>query len=191
MLPCINGSNSASDKNNNVYTDPDYDAVKGNYSWFMDYYLEQMANAEKESGKRLLDVVDVHFYSQDCSTEASRVQAARSLYDASYVENSWLQPTFGKYFPFLPKLQESIDKYYPGTKIAISEYNFADLSNEKESGKLSSAAIAEADALGCFADNNVYFATYWGTLSECPYAASAINLYTNYDGEGASFGDTL
>ena len=80
MLPCINGSNSASDKNNNVYTDPDYDAVKGNYSWFMDYYLEQMANAEKESGKRLLDVVDVHFYSQDCSTEASRVQAARSLY---------------------------------------------------------------------------------------------------------------
>ncbi|MDD6586407.1 MAG: glycoside hydrolase family 44 protein, partial [Ruminococcus sp.] len=191
MLPCINGSNSASDKNNNVYTDPDYDAVKGNYSWFMDYYLEQMANAEKESGKRLLDVVDVHFYSQDCSTEASRVQAARSLYDASYVENSWLQPTFGQYFPFLPKLQESIDKYYPGTKIAISEYNFADLSNEKESGKLSSAAIAEADALGCFADNNVYFATYWGTLSECPYAASAINLYTNYDGEGASFGDTL
>lgn len=191
MLPCINGSNDTSDKNNNVYTDPDYDAVKNNYSWFMDYYLEQMANAEKQYGKRLLDVVDVHFYSQDCSTEASRVQAARSLYDASYVENSWLQPTFGKYFPFLPKLQESIDKYYPGTKIAISEYNFADLSNEKESGKLSSAAIAEADALGCFADNNVYFATYWGTLSECPYAASAINLYTNYDGEGASFGDTL
>ena len=33
MLPCINGSNSASDKNNNVYTDPDYDAVKGNYIW--------------------------------------------------------------------------------------------------------------------------------------------------------------
>ena len=28
-------------------------------------------------------------------------------------------------------------------------------------------------------------------MSECPYAASAINLYTNYDGEGASFGDTL
>lgn len=68
MLPCVNGSNQASDKNNNTYTDPDYDAVKGNYTWFMDYYLEQMANAEKESGKRLLDVVDVHFYSQDCST---------------------------------------------------------------------------------------------------------------------------
>ncbi len=191
MLACINGGNGATDKNGTTYIDPDYDAVKGNYTWFMDYYLEQMANAEKQYGKRLLDVVDVHFYSQDCSTEASRVQAARSLYDPDYVENSWLQPYFGQYFPFIPKLQASIDKYYPGTKIAISEYNLADISNEKETGKLSSAAIAEADALGCFADNGIYFATYWGTLSECPYAASAINLYTNYDGKGASFGDTL
>lgn len=185
MLPCINGSTT------DQYTDPDWEAVKGNYTWYLDYYLEQMAQAEKEYGTRLLDVVDVHYYSQDCSTEASRVQAARSLYDASYVENSWLQPYFGQYFPFIPKIQESIDKYYPGTKIAISEYNLADISNEKESGKLSSAAIAEADALGCFADNDIYFATYWGTLSECPYVASAINLYTNYDGKGAAFGDTL
>ena len=185
MLPCINGSNTEN------YTDPDWEAVKGNYTWYLDYYLDQMAQAEKESGTRLLDVVDIHYYSQDCSTDATRVQAARSLYDASYVENSWLQPYFGQYFPFIPKIQESIDKYYPGTKIAISEYNLADISNEKETGKLPSAAIAEADALGCFADNGVYFATYWGTLSNCPYVASAINLYTNYDGNGAAFGDTL
>ena len=185
MLPCINGSNTEN------YTDPDWEAVKGNYTWYLDYYLDQMAQAEKESGTRLLDVVDIHYYSQDCSTDAARVQAARSLYDASYVENSWLQPYFGQYFPFIPKIQESIDKYYPGTKIAISEYNLADISNEKETGKLPSAAIAEADALGCFADNGVYFATYWGTLSNCPYVASAINLYTNYDGNGAAFGDTL
>lgn len=101
MLPCINGSNTES------YTDPDWEAVKGNYTWYLDYYLDQMAQAEKEYGTRLLDVVDVHYYSQDCSTEASRVQAARSLYDASYVENSWLQPYFGQYFPFIPKIQES------------------------------------------------------------------------------------
>lgn len=185
MLPCINGSTT------DQYTDPDWAAVKGNYTWYLDYYLEQMAQAEKEYGTRLLDVVDVHYYSQDCSTDASRVQAARSLYDTDYVENSWLQPYFGQYFPFIPKIQESIDKYYPGTKIAISEYNLADISNEKDTGKLSSAAIAEADALGCFADNGIYFATYWGTLSDCPYVSSAINLYTNYDGKGAAFGDTL
>ncbi|MDD6346079.1 MAG: glycoside hydrolase family 44 protein [Oscillospiraceae bacterium] len=181
MLPCIQISES----------DSDWQTVKNNYSWYLDYYLQQMADAEKESGKRLLDVIDVHYYAQDCSTDEARLQAARSLYDPDYVENSWLQPYMGQYFPFIPNIQESIDKYYPGTKIGISEYNLANIADEKNTGKSVVSAIAETEALGCFADNGVYFATYWGTLPECPYVESAINLYTNYDGEGASFGDTL
>lgn len=185
MLPCIQAGTSEN------FTDTEWESIKNNYNWYLDYYLESMSNAEKESGKRLLDVVDVHYYSQDCSTDDGKLQAARSLYDESYVENSWLQPYFGKYFPLLPNIQKSIDKYYPGTKIAISEYNLADIANEKTTGKNVIAAIAETEALGAFAENNVYFATYWGTLPECPYVESAINLYTNYDGEGASFGDTL
>jgi len=185
MLPCIQAGEGTN------FQDPDWQAVKSKYSWYMDYYLDQMAQAEKDYGKRLLDVVDVHYYAQDCSTDAARLQAARSLYDPSYVENSWLQPYFGQFFPFLPKLKESVDKYYPGTKIAVSEYNVADIGNEKTTGKTSVSALAEAEVLGCFADNDIYFATYWGTLSEAPYVESAINLYTNYDGEGSAFGNTL
>ena len=185
VLPCINGSSGDN------YTDPEWTAVKDQYSWYLDYYLKQMADAEKEHGKRLLDVVDVHYYAQDCSTDDARLQAARSLYDENYTENSWLGQYFSDYLPFLPKINESINKYYPGTKIAVSEYNLGDLSNEKDTGKLVSSAIAETEALGAFADNGVYLATYWGTLSNCPYVESAINLYTNYDGEGAAFGDTL
>lgn len=185
MLPCIQAGTSES------FTDTEWNSIKDNYNWYLDYYLESMAKAEKETGTRLLDVVDIHYYSQDCSTDDGKLQAARSLYDESYVENSWLQPYFGKYFPLLPNIQESIDKYYPGTKIAISEYNLADIANEKTTGKNVISAIAETEALGAFAQNNVYFATYWGTLPECPYVESAINLYTNYDNEGSSFGDTL
>lgn len=185
VLPCINGSSGEN------YTDPEWTAVKDQYSWYLDYYLKQMADAEKEYGKRLLDVVDVHYYAQDCSTDDARLQAARSLYDENYTENSWLGQYFSDYLPFLPKINESINKYYPGTKIAVSEYNLGDLSNEKDTGKKVSSAIAETEALGAFADNGVYLATYWGTLSNCPYVESAINLYTNYDGEGAAFGDTL
>lgn len=181
VLPCIQISES----------DPDWQAQKGNYSWYLDYYLDQMAKAEQDAGQRLIDVVDVHYYAQDCSSEASILQAARSLYDENYTENSWLGQSFSQYLPFLPAIQESIDKYYPGTKIAVSEYNLANISNEKGTGKKASAAIAEAEALGAFADQGVYLATYWGTLPECPYVESALNLYTNYDGEGAAFGDTL
>lgn len=185
MLPCIMAGN------NGDFTDPEWEKVKNNYGWYVDYYLDSMAKAEKESGKRLLDVFDVHYYAQDCATDDARLQAARSLYDESYVENSWLQPYYGKYYPFLTRLQESIEKYYPGTKLAVSEYNLADIANEKVTGKSVVSAIAETEALGAFAMNNVYFATYWGTLPDCPYVESAINLYTNYDGNGASFGDTL
>jgi len=186
MLPCIQIGETG-----NGFTDPDWQKVKGNYDWYLDYYLDQMAQAEKECGTRLLDVIDIHYYAQDCSTDEAILQAARSLYDPDYVENSWLQPVMGKYFPLIPNIQKSIDKYYPNTKIAISEYNLANIADEKNTGKSVVSAIAEAEALGCFADNNVYFATYWGTLPECPYVESAINLYTNYDGNGANFGDTL
>ncbi|MDE7098257.1 MAG: glycoside hydrolase, partial [Ruminococcus sp.] len=185
MLPCMNAGE------NGTSVDADWQAVKGNYNWYVDYYLDRMAKAEKESGKRILDVFDVHYYAQDCATDDAKLQAARSLYDPTYVENSWLQPWGGQYFPFLTRLQESIEKYYPGTKLAVTEYNLADIANEKVTGKSVIAAIAETEALGAFAMNDVYLATYWGTLPDCPYVESAINLYTNYDGKGASFGDTL
>ncbi len=180
MLPCITAAGT-----------PDWDEIKGNYNWYVDYYLDRMAQVEKETGQRVLDVFDVHYYAQDCATDDAKLQAARSLYDPTYVENSWLQPWNGQYFPFLAKLQESIAKYYPGTKLAVTEYNLADISNEKITGKSVISAIAETEALGAFAMNDVYLATYWGTLPDCPYVESAINLYTNYDGEGASFGNTL
>ncbi|MBR1555970.1 MAG: glycoside hydrolase [Oscillospiraceae bacterium] len=186
MLPCMQIGETG-----NGFTDPQWQAVKSNYNWYMDYYLDQMKQAETEYGKRLIDVFDVHYYAQDVSTDEGILQAARSLYDPEYQENSWLQPWAGGYFPFLTRMQESIDKYYPGTKLAVSEYNLGNIANEKNTGKSVITGIAEAEALGAFALNEVYFATYWGTLPECPYVESAINLYTNYDGKGSSFGDTL
>ncbi|MBR1592342.1 MAG: glycoside hydrolase [Ruminococcus sp.] len=187
MLPCMQIG-----ENGNGFTDPDWQSVKSNYFWYLDYYLDQMAKAGEEAGTRLLDVVDVHYYAQANNfNDDAILQAARSLYDPTYAEDSWLQPWGGQYFPFITNIKKSIDKYYPGTKIAISEYNLGNIADEKNTGKSVVSGIAEAEALGCFADNDVYFATYWGTLPECPYVASAINLYTNYDGEGAAFGDTL
>ena len=185
MLPCIQAGEV------NGFTDPQWQVVKNDYNWYMEYYLKQMKDAEAQYGKRLLDVFDVHYYSQGITNDDDILQAARSLYDKDYIENSWLQPSCGKYFPFLPNMQESIEKYYPGTKLAVSEYNLGNIGSEKTTGKSVYTAIAEAEALGAFALNDVYFATYWGTLPECPYVVSAINLYTNYDGKGAAFGDTL
>lgn len=168
----------------------------GKYDWFVSYYLDQMKKAEEESGQRLLDVFDIHYYTEAQGTCGTRMcsdpthtecidemlQSYRTLCEKGYTENSWI----GKYcqanIPILPRMQESIAKYYPGTKLAISEYDFG--------GKdCIAGGIAEIDALGTFAKNNVYFATIWA--DDAPYQFSAIDMFTNYDGEGSAFGDTL
>lgn len=167
---------------------------ENNYHWYIDCYLEQMKNASEEAGVRLLDVLDIHYYPEakgDCRVSQcnnpthtkcaeARMQSVRTLYEEGYIEDSWIGQWGKENLPMLPKVQESIDKYYPGTKLAITEYNFG--------GEDLSATIAQAEALGCFADLGVYLATKW---SSNDYQFSGINLYTNYDGNGSSFGDML
>lgn len=177
---------------------PDWESVKqnGDYRWFIDYYLDEMKKAEDETGVRLLDVLDVHFYTEakgkcgerycehytdkDCVKEI--LNSTRSLWDDSYREDSWIVDTGAEFLPLLPNLQQSVDKFYPGTKLAITEYNFG--GNNDVCG-----SIAEADALGLFAKYGVYAANVF--VGDADYQCAAIDLYRNYDGNGGSFGDTL
>ena len=49
---------------------------------------------------------------------------AETLYEKGFVENSWIGQWWQENIPILPTIQNSIDTYYPGTKLAITEYNF-------------------------------------------------------------------
>ncbi len=177
---------------------PDWAALSAEYDWFLAYYLDEMRKAEEAHGKRLVDVIDVHYYSEakgqcrvtECTDYThtdcieARVQAPRTLHDYTYLENSWLTGNFAEYLPVFPRIHETIDAYYPGTKIALTEYNFG-------GGDHISGAVAEADTLGVFAENGIYAANIWRMNTTMEYQCAAINLYTNYDGNGAAFGDTL
>ena len=160
--------------------------AEGGYNWFIDYYLDEMKKASDKYGSRLIDCLDFHYYAQATDSTADILQNVRTLYEEGFRENSWIGdmiqwcPTD---LPILPNVQNAVDKYYPGTKVAISEYDFY-------GGYDVSGAVVEAEALGCFADNNIYLATYWGD-GDSPYTISGINLFTNYDGKNSSFGDTL
>lgn len=177
---------------------PDWSEHSEDYNWFISYYLDEMRKAEEEHGERLIDVIDVHYYSEakgqcrvtecedythtDCIE--ARLQAPRTLYDPMYIENSWIGESLQGYLPVLTNVNKSIEQYYPGTKLALTEYNFG-------GGNHISGAIAEADALGVFAQQGVYVANIWKINSSMEYQCAAIDLYTNYDGNGAAFGDTL
>ncbi len=181
----------------NLQNAPDWSSVKGGYRWFVDYYLARMKAAEGRAGQRLLDVLDVHWYPEARDTDDvritesrssygranayARMQAPRSLWDSDYHESSWIEQWNSQYLPILPPLLASIEAYYPGTRLSITEYSYGAPNHY-------SGGIATADALGIFGKYGVYIAAYWG--DGAPYLNAAFQLYRDYDGGGSTFGDT-
>jgi mannan endo-1,4-beta-mannosidase len=183
----------------------DWNQVKGNYGYFCAYLLDQMKKESDKAGKRLMDVIDIHYYTEAQSPNGTtrmwfagtgrddaitRMQCTRSLWDSTYKEKSWITQYVVQNAPFLclfPRIQKMIDTYNPGTKIAVTEYNFG--GNNHISG-----GIAHADFLGLCAKYGIYQANIWsgsdgGSIDT--YNSAAFKLYRNYDGVNSAFGNKL
>ena len=179
----------------NLQNASDWPAVQGNYGTFLEYYLENMKAEEQKNGRRLLDVLDLHWYPEtdltlnvspfddktDYTSNQLRMNMVRSLWDSSYTENTWINRDYHDLiFPLLPKLNQYIGQHYPNTKLAISEYSYMGMNHV-------SGGIAQADALGTFGNLGLYLATYWGYVQK--YIKCGFDLYRNYDGKGSTFVD--
>jgi len=152
------------------------------------WYLDQLHAYEQQNGVRLLDYLDLHYYPQASGvslsgagspgTQALRLRSTRSLWDASYVDESWI----GEAVRLLPRMHDWVAQHYPGTKLAITEYNWGALDHI-------SGALAQADVLGIFGREGVDLATLWDPPTAAEPGAFAFRMYRNYDGAGAAFGD--
>ena len=165
---------------------------------WVNYYLAMMNQASVSQGVRLLDYLDLHVYSEgtdaagnrvnntDVSQDAAttRMQLPREMWDPTYTENNWISCCVPSYGPMtlIPRLEAAINQYYPGTKIAFSEYGYG--GNGDISG-----GIAEADFLGILGKYPDMMACIWPGGTET-YLTCAFNFYLNYDGSGSKFGDT-
>jgi hypothetical protein len=158
------------------------------------WYLKQFAHAQRAGGTRLLDYFDEHFYPQesgvalspagDAATRAVRLRSTRALWDPSYVDESWIsQANGGKPLAWIRTMRAWVRTYYPGTKTAISEYNWGALDSMN-------GALAEADVLGIFGRERLGLATLWGPTRATDPWAYAFRMYRNYDGHGGRFGNT-
>jgi hypothetical protein len=115
---------------------------------------------------------------------AARVQAPRSLWDPSYVETSWIAQDAGAgAIRLIPRMKQKIAAHYPGTRLAISEYNFG-------GGGHISGALAQADVLGVFGREDVFAAALWDLPGGTSYQDAALAAYTDFDGAGGRFGGT-
>lgn len=155
---------------------------------FAPWYLQQMNAYEQSHGRRILDYFDDHIYPQqsgvfgdndDPATQELRLRSTRQLWDPSYVDESWInQPV-----QFIPRMRSLVDENYPGTKLAITEYNWG------AQGYID-GALAEADVLGIFGREGLDLATLWDPPTASEPGAYAFRMFRNYDGNGGSFGDT-
>ena len=164
---------------------------------FETFYLHELAAASRAAGRRLIDVLDIHWYPEATGSGvritgpettpavvAARLQTPRSLWDPTYLETSWVtqSSTHGP-IDLIPMLQKKIAENFPGTRLSISEYNYG-------GGADISGGIAEADVLGIFGKMGVFSANEWQVAPNESFIAGALAMFRNFDGRKSCFGDT-
>jgi hypothetical protein len=158
------------------------------------WYLQQMRAYEQAHGQRLLDFLDLHYYpaapgvalseAGDEATQALRLRSTRSLWDPTYVDESWIGaagPDSG-IVRLIPRMRGWVNAQYPGTKLAITEYNWG--APEHING-----ALAQADVLGIFGREGLHLATLWSPPAATQPVAFAFRMFRNYNGSGGKFGE--
>lgn len=158
------------------------------------WYLRKLAEHEKQTGVKVLDVLDVHLYPQgdgvqfgddeggdgagnvDRVTNDLRFRTTRSLWDREYKDESWIDDAVY----LVPRMKQLIAENYPGLGFQIGEYNFG--AEQHVAG-----AVALAEAFGRFAAFGVSHAFYWTYPKKPKPAYWAFRAYRNYDGAGSHF----
>jgi hypothetical protein len=174
--------------------DQQYAAEHGYTKW-PDHHKEQHGQDyipwlldEWKAAGHPVDVVSVHFYPQGAedsnddstATQELRNRSTRQLWDPNYVSESWI----GAPVYLIPRMQKWIKKdYYPGTPIAITEYNWGD------EGHIN-GATTQADIYGIFGLYGLDMATRWTVPAANTPTYKVMQMYRNYDGNKSTFGDT-
>ncbi len=178
----------------------------GNVSQF-EYFLSEMAKRSKKAGKRLIDYVDDHGFPEvwgkngkgekinvlgdfpyDPVLTPKQFDALRIFYDPTFESpDSWcalpeLKPyLWDPWAGLIPKLKKIIEKTYPGTKLAMTEY-YPSSSHYYHGGLL------ETVNLGIFMREGMDLACDWGNAWDGNYVFLGQKLYSNYDDKGSKVG---
>jgi uncharacterized protein (TIGR03437 family) len=189
----------------NYWSNPVDQAAHGGVP-LMAWYLQQMQKYEQQHGQRLIDYYDTHAYigpsainaptdsngntiPESDATKALRLESTREFWDPTYVVSGdyWIVDVTNNGAPvapqLIPRLKSIIAANYPGTKLAITEYQFYAFDTIN-------GGLAQADLLGIFGREGLDAATLWGQPKPTDPAAFAFKMYRNYDGIGGTFGET-
>ncbi len=153
------------------------------------WYLKKLAEHEKATGTRLLDILDLHFYpaadgvfgenaNTDLAGNELRLRSTRSLWDPTYKDESWIADTI----QLIPRMKAWVRDNYPGRKLMLGEWSFGADSNI-------SGGLAAAEAFGRFGQQGLDAAFFWGTPKQTSPIFWAFRAFRDFDGKGGRFQD--
>src|SRR5262249_42068634 len=120
-------------------------------------------------------------FSDDTSTTTQQLRnrSTRSLWDPNYVDQSWINDKV----QLIPRLHNWVNTYYPGTQIALTEYNWG------AEGHIN-GATTQADIFGILGRESLDIGARWTTPDPSTPTYKAMKLFRNYDGNKSTFGET-
>jgi hypothetical protein len=155
---------------------------------FLEWFIGEVKKKEAELKVSLLDILDGHHYPEgdalhngdpkDPANRRLRLQSTKSLWDRNYVDQSWINEKIY----YIPRMKDIIARTNPTLRLSIGEYNY------RAEGDIA-GVIAQAEALGIFAAEDLYMAQYWTDPPAGTIVGYAFRLFRNYDGAKAAFGD--
>jgi hypothetical protein len=163
----------------------------------IDYYLRTFRAAQDADPQhtRFLDYLDLHTY---FATEGAMLKPAgtsveqRAVIDSTRVfwDPTYTDPRFRNPDNYaeplapqmIPRMKNWVAANYPGTKTAITEYNWG--APEHING-----AVAQADILGIFGREGLDLGALWGPPDLNTPLMFAFKIFRNYDDNGSAFGD--
>jgi hypothetical protein len=138
--------------------------IDGKYYCWLEYFIKRVADEQKATGIRLLDVLDVHWYPSE-SSNADLVQLHRVFYDETYVYpgangvktiNGGWDGSQNKEYIF-KRINDWLNTYFGenhGITIGLTE-------NAINSSDPNIISVVYASMLGTFADHGVEVFTPW------------------------------
>jgi hypothetical protein len=156
------------------------------------WWLRKLKEHEDETGTRLVDILDFHFYPQtgiymagtpnDPEVMEGRVQETRVMWDPTWQDPSWMGTETDKVLRLIPMMKEWIAECDPGLELALGEYDFG-------GDRDASGGVAQAELLGVFAREGLDYAFYWFFPGANSPQYFAYKMFRNPDGRHTAFGD--
>jgi hypothetical protein len=155
---------------------------------YLPWWLGAVADADRSTGKRSLDIFDIHAYpdfnskGSQSDVDGSRIRSPRGMWDPDFRSegsigtDQWATSTqpYRNSTATIPRFRAMVNALYPGTRFAISEWDYGSDDNNV------AASLADADTYGILGREKADLSTRWTSPQPNSLCNLALTMYRRF-----------